>query len=194
MLQPDIDWPDREKQRFLTVIEREAGRMARLVDRLFDESALESGVLRLDCDYCDLVAVLENAATLAAPDDDVQFQVPETFTVWGDRDRLQQVFVNLIANAFRHNDDGTEVSVKLTPPSEPNSEHVMVAVSDSGRGLPSDALDYLNGLVIERSRQQGLGLRVVRGLVEIHGGRIDASVSDGSRIAVTLPVERSDEQ
>ncbi len=194
MLQPDVDWPDSEKQRFITIIEREAGRMARLVNQLFDESALESGVLRLDCDYCDLVAVLENAATLAAPDEDVQLQVPDTFTIWGDRDRLQQVFVNLIANAFQHNREGTEVSVNLIPPSEPDSEHVTVVVSDNGRGLPSDALDYLNGRVIERSQQQGLGLRVVRGLVDTHGGRIDASVSDGSQIAITLQVDRGDEQ
>ena len=197
ILQPDVDWPDDEKQRFVALIEREARRMARLVDQMFDESALELGILRLDCNYCDLVAVLENATTLAAPHDDVHLDVhldvPNTFTIWGDRDRLQQVFVNLIANAFRHNDEGTEVSLNLTPPSEPDSERVTVVVSDNGRGLPSDALDYLNGLVIERSRQQGLGLCVVRGLVEMHGGQIDASVSDGSRIAVTLPVERGDE-
>lgn len=194
MLQPDVEWPDIEKERFIAIIDREAGRMARLVNQLFDEAALESGVLRLDCDYCDLVAVLENAASLAAPDHDIRLRVPETFIVWGDRDRLQQVFVNLIANAFQHNKEGTEVSIDLVPPSDPDGEHVTVVVSDNGRGLPCDGLDYLNGLVTERPRRQGLGLRVVRGLVDTHGGRIDASVSDGSRIVITLPVERGDGQ
>jgi signal transduction histidine kinase/ABC-type multidrug transport system ATPase subunit len=188
MLQPDVAWDDGEKQRFLAVIEREAGRMGRLVAQMFDESALESGLLRLNANFYDLSAVLRAAASVAAPQHYVVLDVPERCEVWGDSDRLEQVFVNLIGNAIQHNPEHTRVAVHLARPNEQDT-HVRVVVSDDGRGLPPDALDYLSGVIQDRDRNLGLGLRLIRGLVQAHGGHILAEAANGSIVQVVLPIE-----
>ena len=190
MLQPDVTWPDDEKKRFLNIIENEAGRMSRLVAQVFDETAIEIGALRLDRNYCDLVAVVEQAASIAAPHQSEAFLLPASFTVWGDRDRLEQVFVNLISNAYRHNGDGTKVEVSLEAFAGRGQPHVVVKVADDGAGLPADAQAYLNGDTADRSKGQGLGLRLVRGIVAAHGGSIRATVHGGTTVAVRLPIER----
>lgn len=190
MLQPDVTWPDDEKERFLHIIANEAGRMSRLVAQLFDDTAIDLGVLRLNQNYCDLVAVVEQAASIAAPRESVLFAVPESFTVWGDRDRLEQVFVNLISNAFCHNPEGTTVDVRLQALPGNGHQHVVVEVVDAGNGLPADALAYLNGEQIDRPKGQGLGLRVVRGIVAAHQGSVQASADMGTTVAVRLPIER----
>ena len=188
MLQPDVTWPEQEKDRFLTIIEQEAGRMSRLVAQLFDDSAIGSGALRLSVNYCDLSAVVEQAASIAAPGGSIVLDVPPSVTVWGDRDRLEQVFVNLISNACRHNAEGTKVAVSL----EPRAKVVAVAIADDGSGLPADAVAYLEGETDDRSITQGLGLRLVRGLVDAHGGAISVDVEGGTRIEVQLPVDQDE--
>ena len=190
MLQPDVTWPDDDKERFLHIIENEAGRMSRLVAQLFDDTALEKGVLRLDQNYCDLVAVVEQAASIAAPRSSVVFVLPENCTVWGDRDRLEQVFVNLISNAFRHNPEGTRVDVRLKVPAENGQQQVVVEVVDNGAGLPDDALAYLNGETVDGLKGQGLGLRLVRGIVAAHAGSVQATAGAGTTVTVRLPIER----
>ena len=189
MLQPDVQWPEAERERFLGVIEREAVRMSRLVDQLFDEAAIDSGALRLQLNYCDLVAVLLDAASVSAPVGSVTFDVPEAFTIWGDQDRLQQIFVNLISNASRHNPEDTLIKVLLHPD---GNAAVRVLVTDTGDGIPAEAAAYLNGDVAERPKDQGLGLRLVKGLVEAHHGSVHAMVEDGTTVTVRLPVDRAE--
>ena len=191
MLQPDVTWPDDDKERFLHIIENEAGRMSRLVAQLFDDTALDIGALRLDMNYCDLVPVVEQAASIAAPNESVMFFLPDSLTAWGDRDRLEQVFVNLISNAYRHNPAETKVRIRLKASTGTGPQQAVVEVVDDGNGLPDDALAYLNGEILDRSKDQGLGLRLVRGIVAAHEGSIRATVHGGTTVAVQLPIERS---
>ena len=194
MLQPDVEWPEAEKRRCLEIIENEASRMGRLVAQMFDDSALESGMLRLALDYCDLVAVVKHAANIAAPSAAPSFDLPDQVEVWGDSDRLEQVFVNLIGNAVRHNKEGTVVALWMAPPSAADS-HVVVEVFDDGEGMPKDARDYLNGVVDQRDRDRGLGLRLVRGLVDAHGGTVRADIGahgGGTTVRVSLPFETAE--
>ncbi len=193
LLQPDVTWPDDEQQRFLQIIEREAGRMARLVAELFDETAIESGALRLEPNYCDLVAILVEAASIAAPAGAVILDLPDACNVWGDRDRLEQVFVNLIANAVRHNDDDITVRISTEWPlagdGAPATDLMVVRVEDDGVGMPASALEYLNGQRLDRPNDEGLGLRLIKGLVEAHRGTVRAAVDDGTTVLVTLPID-----
>lgn len=191
MLQPDVEWPEEEKRRCLEIIVSEASRMGRLVAQMFDESALESGLLRLALDYCDLVTVIRNAMDIVAPSATPRFDLPDLVEIWGDADRLEQVFVNLIGNAVRHNKAGTVVALRMAPPSSGDS-HVVVEVLDDGEGMPKDARDYLNGVVDQRDRDRGLGLGLVRGLVGAHGGTVKATVGAhgvGTAVRVSLPIE-----
>ncbi|MEM8906115.1 MAG: ATP-binding protein, partial [Actinomycetota bacterium] len=190
MLQPDVQWPESEKARFLGVIENEADRMGRLVAQLFDDSAIESGTLRLDVNYCDLVAAVERAASIAAPPGVITSDLPERLPVWADSDRLEQVFVNLFANAVRHNAEGTKVRVTLADES-PADGTVAVAVRDDGVGIPDHELSYLNGDHDDRHEMGGLGLRLVRGFVRAHGGTVRARVGGGTTVIVTLPLDEA---
>jgi signal transduction histidine kinase len=162
------------------------------VAQLFDATAVESGALRLQLNYFDLVAVLTQAASVSAPLQAVFLDLPPSCTVWGDRDRIEQVFVNLVSNALHHNPDDTKVTIRLVPVSE-GDETVRVEVSDDGLGLPPEARAYLNGETAEQANEEGLGLRLVRGLVAAHHGSVRASVDGGTTVEVELPMDRIEE-
>ena len=187
LLQPDVEWTDEDQHRFLAIIERESGRMGRLVEQLFDESAIRAGTLRLAFHYCDLVKVLQSAIDIGSSGRQVDVDLPESFTVWGDRDRLQQVFVNLIANAFRHNDHTVAVSVRLEH--EPSSPTVTVRVVDDGVGIPPDAITRLADHPDDPADTHGLGLRLVDGFVRAHGGSVRIEHDERTVVAVELPID-----
>jgi len=114
LMQPDVTWDGDSQQRFLDRIAAESARLGRLVDDLLDFSAIESGTMRLQRDWCDIPLVLEaaiaclpqsSAGTVSAACD------PGLPVVWADHDRLEQVFVNLLHNAISHNPPGTRVRV-----------------------------------------------------------------------------------
>ncbi len=187
MLQPDVEWSNEERTRFLEIIERESGRTARLVAQLFDDSAIESGTLRLDFAYCDLMAVAHHAAVIAGPPEAIRLHGPPSLEVWGDKDRLQQIVVNLVSNALRHNADGTTVDVEVRPVGD---DRAMIAVRDDGAGLPEDVVDYLGGRRDDLEPGRGLGIRLVRGFTRAHDGTTSASSSPGcSLVEITIPIE-----
>jgi signal transduction histidine kinase/ABC-type multidrug transport system ATPase subunit len=213
LMQPDVTWDGDSQQRFLDRIAAESARLGRLVDDLLDFSAIESGVMRLQPDWCDLRLVVqaaisclpdERAATVSVSCD------PALPAIWADHDRLEQVFVNLLTNAFRHNPPGTRVGViarELTsmaappPPPPPPlplghgsaAPEVEISVIDDGPGFPQE----LAPAPFESARRQrshsagaGLGLSIARGIVEAHGGRIElVPAPAGTTFRICLPVE-----
>ena len=120
-------------------------------------------------------------------------ELPSAYQVWADRDRLEQVFVNLIANAVRHNRDGTTVRLTLNEVASDHQE-VCVHVADDGDGMPASAMAYLNGDTDDRAKDQGLGLRLIKGLVAAHNGRVNVSVDSGTTVSITLPVDAIEAQ
>ena len=134
LLQPDVTWDGASQQRFMERIAAESARLGRLVDDLLDFSAIESGVLRLQRDWCDIPLVVEAAVAClppaAAPLTEVTCDA-DLPVVWADHDRLEQVFVNLLSNAFGHNPAGTRVAISaaLGAPGE-----IVLSVRDDGAG------------------------------------------------------------
>ena len=113
-MQPDVTWDGDSQQRFLHRIAAESARLGRLVGDLLDFSAIESGILRLQPDWCDISLVLDAAVACLPPAAAAMIEVdcdPSLPVVWADHDRLEQVFVNLLDNALGHNPPGTRVSV-----------------------------------------------------------------------------------
>ena len=194
LLQPDVTWDSESQQRFLSRIAAESARLGRLVDDLLDFSAIESGILRLQRDWCDLPLVLEAAVACLPPSGAAQVSVrcdEDLPVVWADHDRLEQVFVNLLTNALGHNPPGTEVVVSASPNGRAG---VLVSVADDGSGLPPEVT--LAPFEPMRRRTPtagaGLGLSISRGIVAAHGGRIElARPERGSCFRIYLPVELS---
>jgi CheY-like chemotaxis protein len=187
-------------RRALETIERNAHSQAQLVEDLLDVSRIITGKLRLNVRAVELVSVIElsiEAIRPAAEAKALRLQVlldPLAGPISGDPDRLQQVFWNLLANAVKFTPRDGHVQVRL----ERVDSHVEITVSDSGLGIKPEFLPF----VFERFRQAdgtttreygglGLGLAIVRHLVELHGGRVRASSAGenlGSAFTVELPL------
>ena len=192
LLQTDVTWDSDSQHRFLRRIAAESARLGRLVDDLLDFSAIESGILRLQPDWCDLPLVLEAAIACLPPDVSPPVKLscaPGLPVIWADHDRLEQVFVNLLANAVGHNPAGTNVRVTAVG----RAEHVEVTVADDGAGLSPDTARA----PFEPARRRrgptagaGLGLSIAQGIVTAHGGRIELVAQPrGTCFRICLPIE-----
>ncbi len=191
----------------IATIERNATALAHLIDDLLDVSRIVAGTLHLAPQSVDLVAmvkaVLDAVQPLAATKD-VQLtfspDAPAIETVSGDPGRLQQVIWNLLANAIKFTAEGGRVDVFV----ERSENHMEVRVVDTGQGISPDFLPY----VFERFRQAdvattqrhtglGIGLAIVRQLVELHGGTVHAAsegVGRGATFTVRLPLSAGEAQ
>jgi signal transduction histidine kinase len=219
LLQPDVTWDRESQQRFLDRIAAESARLGRLVDDLLDFSAIESGTMRLQWDWCDIRLVVEAAIACLPPASAASVSLtcdPALPVVWADHDRLEQVFVNLLNNAFGHNPPGTQVRVTATAervtagqsgePEQIAGEHpepeVVISVLDDGAGVPPELMTAPfeaarrprpangNGSGRRSTNGAGLGLSIARGIVQAHGGRIELiPLLKGTCFSVHLPVE-----
>jgi two-component system, sensor histidine kinase len=177
-----------EQQRMQALIERQLHRMTHLVDELLDVSRITSGRLHLQRERLDLRDIMRNAIeTLESNINERHHRLTVDLAhtpVWveGDSCRLEQVFVNLLANASRYTDAGGELAVSV----HTHEGQVVVRVRDSGIGIAPEALPHIFDLFKQahegdpRSRDGlGVGLAVVRNLIELHGGTV-AATSAGS--------------
>ncbi|HEX8071764.1 MAG TPA: PAS domain S-box protein [Pyrinomonadaceae bacterium] len=191
---------DATRRLALDIIERNARAQAQLVDDVLDVSRIITGKLRLDMrrlDPAQPVAAALDAVRPAAEAKGVRLEVAldaEAGPVLADADRLQQVAWNLLTNAVKFTPSGGRIEVRL----ERAAGHVRLTVSDTGQGIAAEFLPH----VFERFRQAdssstrehgglGLGLSIVRHLVEMHGGTVSAEsagAGQGASFTVLLPV------
>jgi signal transduction histidine kinase/ABC-type branched-subunit amino acid transport system ATPase component len=193
LMQTDVTWDGESEQRFLSRIAAESARLGRLVDDLLDFSAIESSTLRLAQDWCDLTLVLDAAIACLPPAGAERVEVncdAGLPVIWADHDRLEQVFVNLLENAFRHNGEGVRVRIDARAG---GSEEILVSVADDGDGGAEEIASVLSGLRSRRSATAGagLGLTIARGIVEAHGGHIVLEAAPrGTSFGIRLPIEQ----
>jgi PAS domain S-box-containing protein len=191
---------DADAAKALETIERNARAQAQLIDDLLDVSRIITGKLRIDVRPVDPNSFIEAAIEAVRPAAEakgVRLQrIMDTgvVTVSGDPVRLQQVVWNLLSNAIKFTPKGGCVQIRL----ERVNSHIEIAISDSGLGIAPEFLPY----VFDRFRQAdqrttrqhgglGLGLAIVRHLVELHGGSVRAEspgAGQGSTFTVLLPV------
>ncbi len=194
LCQADVTFDGPTTARFLSNIASESDRLARLVSDLLDATALDSGVLRLRCDWCDVAGVVRGALSAVPGGETVSVTVPASLpAVWADHDRLCQVVVNLVENALRHTPEGTAVQVALAAVAPGNLE---LRVSDDGPGVSAESLEELflpwrrGAEASDRRPGAGLGLSIARGIVEAHGGTVTVEPTvTGTTFLVRLPVE-----
>ncbi len=186
--------------RGLETLERNAAWLTQIVEDVLDVSRIVSGKIRLNVQPVELALVVDNAVATVQPAADaksVRLQTivdPRVGPVSGDPDRLQQIVWNLLANAVKFTPKDGRVQARV----ERVNSHIEIVVSDTGAGIRPDFLPY----VFDRFRQSeaaatrhtgglGLGLAIVRHLVEMHGGTVHASSAgpgQGATFRVRLPL------
>ncbi|HEX7335460.1 MAG TPA: PAS domain S-box protein [Pyrinomonadaceae bacterium] len=197
--------PEKRQQAIETIF-RNANSQCQLINDLLEVSRIITGKLRLEFVACELHSVIEAAAESIRPTAEakgVRLQVllePHVGPVFGDRERLQQVVWNLLSNGVKFTRKGGLVQVTL----QRINSHVEIVVKDTGIGIHPDFLPH----VFDRFRQAdgtttrnygglGLGLAIVRHLVELHGGTAWAESpgdNEGSTFTVRLPVMTASEE
>ncbi|MFN2157995.1 MAG: ATP-binding protein [Anaerolineae bacterium] len=194
-----------EQRHFLRIVKANVDRLSELIGDLLDTARIEAGRIRLEIEpiqvtsivgeVCDSLAetIRERGLELTVEAD------PDVPTVQADRNRLIQILMNLLSNAYRYTPSGGSitVSVRLT------DDAVLVAVADSGIGIaPEDQeriferFHRVDNEIVNRQTGTGLGLTIARSLVELHGGRLwlESEFGVGSTFFFTLPIQHVDVQ
>jgi len=190
---------DRGSSREQTIIERQAQHLIRLVDDLLDVSRITQGKVKLEKVPTDVAAVIATAVEMASPlFEQKQHRLhldvaPHELYVDGDATRLGQVVANLLTNAARYTQEGGDIHVSARA----SGDDVIVRVRDNGMGIPADVLPGIFDMFVQGPRRTdraegglGLGLTLVRSLVQMHGGSVVAAsdgAGRGSEFVVRLP-------
>ncbi|MEU8570359.1 ATP-binding protein [Streptomyces pathocidini] len=183
-----------QKKLMLETVDADANRVTRLIAELLDISRIDSGRLEVRRQPVDMVAAVErHVAGLTGTG-----QRPERFAVdvvrplpalWADPDKIDQVLGNLLENAVRHGEGKVTIEVA---PARSDPEGTTVTVTDEGPGIPEDSMDRVFTRFWRGSKRggTGLGLYIVKGIVEAHGGAIEVGRArcGGAQFRFTLPV------
>jgi PAS domain S-box-containing protein len=193
---PDAEWDTETIRESMEIIEEESDRLAELIDNLLDASRLQAGQMQLEKQGVQLDRLAARIAQefrtqtrLHALDLDFAPDFPE---VQGDPERLRQVLSNLLSNAIKYSPD----QGKITISGRYDDQHVYVAVSDQGIGIPAGERDRIfdrfyrvENALSRRTQGAGLGLYLVKSVIEAHRGRIwvSSSPGQGSTFVFSLP-------
>jgi PAS domain S-box-containing protein len=196
----DVNLEDEASKRALEIIVRNARAQRQLIDDLLDISRIITGKLRLEVRPVELAPIIEAVVDSVRPAADarnIHLQIafdPRTSPISGDPDRLQQIIWNLLTNAIKFTPKGGRVQVWF----ERIESHVEITIKDTGQGIAPELLPH----VFDRFRQSdssstrrqgglGLGLSIVRQLVELHGGTVTAEspgTGEGTTFKVIFPL------
>jgi len=191
---------DKETSEVLEIIERQVNHMVRLVDDLLEVSRITSGKIQLQLNPIDLNDVIRNAIETSLPlleggNHSFSVNLDETpIKIEGDMVRLTQVLSNLLNNAAKYTPEGGLISLTT----EQGENWVQVRIKDSGLGIPQEMLNKVFEMFTQVNRHMkrsqgglGIGLTLVKRLVELHGGRISATSEGeglGSEFTMKLPL------
>ena len=182
------------------VMQRQISHLVRLVDDLLEISRITRGVIELQSEPLDLASIVRSAVDTSRPAVDaarheLTVDVPnESIVVMGDAVRLTQVFANLLTNAAKYTNAGGHIWLAVRK----EGERAIVSVRDDGIGIPPAQLASVFDMFtqVDRSSRRsqgglGIGLTLVRSLVSLHGGRVEArspGPGAGSEFIVDLPI------
>jgi PAS domain S-box-containing protein len=191
---------EQASKRAIEIIARNACAQRRLIDDLLDVSRIITGNLRLELRSVELARLIDAVVDIMRPAADARRIYlhtaidPQISPISGDPDRLQQIIWNLLSNAIKFTPEGGRVEVHL----ECIHSHVQITISDTGQGIAPELLPHIfdrfrqaDSSTTRRHAGLGLGLSIVRQLVELHGGTVTAeSLGEGAgtTFKVILPV------
>ena len=181
---------DDQRKLMIQTIDADADRVTRLISELLDVSRIDSGRLELRRQVVDIPAAARNVIDrhVAAGESPDRFVLTTTGTLpemWADPDKVRQVFGNLVENGLRHGEGVVSIAVEST------GDGAVVTVSDEGPGIPPEVLSRVFTKFWRDSKRggTGLGLYIVKGLVEAHGGviAVTSGPEGGAQFRFTLP-------
>jgi signal transduction histidine kinase len=194
----------------LNIARRQMLRLQRLVDDLMDASRIRHGKVEVRMGRCNLADIVWDAANAAQPAMDARkhlltVQCPaDPIALHADGTRLTQVLVNLLSNSAKYSPDGSHIELTATieqaqsAPHAPSSNVVRLTVADDGYGIPEHTLPHVFDMFTQLSSREssadsglGIGLALVKFLVESHGGTVSISSGNGQKgtvVTVLLPV------
>jgi signal transduction histidine kinase len=199
----DANWDGQTLAEGLAVIEEEADRLDKLISNLLEASRLQAGGLKLQPGFVNLADLTRSAvenlrATTAKHTFAVDFP-PDFPPIYGDIERLREALTNLIGNAIKYSPDGGQITVGGQT-AGPNA--VRLSVSDEGIGIPPgeqerifERFHRVDNRLARQTPGTGLGLFLVRAVVEAHGGRVwvNSLPGKGSIFWLELPVGQADQ-
>ena len=185
----------------LAIIQKETRRLSQMVEELLDFSRLENGRLKLQPERFDLRGELYDAVftyteLLKQEGMEVNYDEPEQpIFVYGDRNRIKQVFLNILDNAAKYGAEGKRVVVGAAA----QGDFATATIRDFGIGIPSEELPFVKEKFFKgsaRGRGAGIGLAVCNEIIGMHGGTldIDSVYGEGTVITITLPLAGETEQ
>ena len=197
LLLAEEELSDEYVRKMLGVVGEQSDRLIRLVRGVLDVSRIDAGRLSLDRGEADLLPIVQRAVSSLQPTTHFHwFELPagdDLPPVWGDEDRIEEIFFNLLDNAIKFSPSGGPIKIQM----EAGDGEITVSVTDPGIGIPPAKLDRIfqkfHRLDSDDSREtygHGLGLYITKGLVEAHGGRMwaESVEGEGSTFSFTLPL------
>lgn len=179
----------------MKVITRETGRLEGMVEELLDFSRIQNGKFTLQMDNTDIIAELDDALLIyydkaGKENKTIHYNEPEFLcVVYGDKDRLRQVFINVIDNALKYTDAGGVIDITA----ERDESVLRIAVADTGCGIAPSDLPKVKAKFYKANstrRGSGIGLAVADEIISMHGGSldIDSELNVGTTVTITLPL------
>jgi two-component system sensor histidine kinase KdpD len=204
LLQHDVEWSDEDRDAFIADIDAEADRLTRLVSNLLDLSRIEAGAIRPDKEWEDVGELLDHVLSRARAritDHPIETALADDLPLARlDAVQIEQVVTNLLENAAKYSPAGSPIIVSATSRnSETGPSSLLITVRDFGPGIPigeqGKIFDKFYRVTNTASRVSGtgMGLAIVKGLVEAHGGHVtvESRRDWGSAFTVELPVGAS---
>ena len=195
----DVEWDRETVLNGLQVIEEEADKLAQLIDNLLDVTRLQAGTLKLkfsSLQFDELARkVADKFRTQSAAHTIVTSFPPDFPVIQGDEQRLEQVLSNLLSNAIKYSPDGGQITIT----GEVLDNAIQVSVSDEGIGLSPEQQELIferfyrvDNALTRETQGAGLGLYIVRSIIEAHGGTIwvESEPGKGTTFTFTLPLSQ----
>ena len=193
---------DENKKHSLRIMQRNAGRLLRLINQLLDFSKLESGKMNLQASEGDIVSFVKGllmSFQSLAEQKHINYHFASDqrlIELYFDRDKAEKIFTNLISNAFKFTSTHGEITVSIAK----NEHDVRIGVKDTGQGISAEKLPHIfdrfyqaDDSLTRNQEGTGIGLALTKELVELHHGTIEVTSkpNHGSEFLITLPTGRS---
>lgn len=191
-------------KKYTNYIKQNSYRLLRLVNNLIDISKMDIGMYELRCSNQNIINIVEDI-TLSVADYTKENKINlifdtdnEEVITYCDPDKIERIMLNILSNAIKYTKENGNIEVEITT----NDDEISVSIKDDGLGIPNDKLDIIFdrfGQVDEtlnrRCEGSGIGLSLVKNLVEMHGGniRVISEVNKGSEFIFTIPIKVQEE-